>query len=203
MHGKNKTEHLLFKVSQCFKNFFTKSIYLIFSVCYSLCRSRYASLVHIFPAISSVASGYIATGQRNLKANYIPVSPSIRLSNRAPELILPFIRYLKCDDLISHLSGIHMWNKPPQVIIVSKFEEYCNSTKQNFDVHIAAQISAMLLDAASTCAKKYGDKELLLVACNRWHSSVQTLVDLYYENIICCDGNDCDAVFEEIKQILK
>lgn len=104
---------------------------------------------------------------------------------------------------MSHLNGIHMWHKPPQVIIVSNFEEYCNSPQQNFDVDIAAQISAMLVDAASACAKKYGAKELLLVACNRWHSSIQILVDLYYENRICCNGNDCDILFEEIKHILK
>lgn len=169
---------------------------------YSLCRSRYAGLVHIFPAILPFARGYTTTGQRNPKVNYISVSVSILLANRATKLILPF-RYLQRDDLKSHLSGIHMWNKPPKVIIVSKFEEYCNSPGQNFDVRIAAQLSAMLLDAASTCAKKYGAKELLLVACSRWHSSVQTLVDLYYENRICCDGNDCATVFEEIKQILK
>ncbi|KAL3276206.1 hypothetical protein HHI36_020924 [Cryptolaemus montrouzieri] len=101
--------------------------------------------------------------------------------------LITFVFLKDYKDLINHLNGIHLWRKPPRIILVAGFEEYSNLNKPDYNPMCAALISTSLLDAISTAAAKLNAVSYLIVACRileNYKSRLNILRMLYFSEII-------------------
>ncbi|XP_018569488.1 uncharacterized protein LOC108909590 [Anoplophora glabripennis] len=109
----------------------------------------------------------------------------------APEKeILQLITFLYLKDykeLISHLNGIHLWHKVPDVVILPNLEIYCNLHSDKYDPLLSALIVTALVDSTSVCAKK-NQRAYLIATCSispeNCENRLQILHDMYFPHVV-------------------
>ncbi|KAJ8924830.1 hypothetical protein NQ315_000984 [Exocentrus adspersus] len=114
--------------------------------------------------------------------------------------LITFIYLKDYKDLLSHLNGIHLWHKIPDIIILSNLDTYCHLYGDNYDTLLCALVVATLLDSASVCAKKNGTS-YLISTCSQpsdpHKNKLQVLYDLYFSHVIEKTA-DSDTVCKDI-----
>ncbi|KAF2883150.1 hypothetical protein ILUMI_23018 [Ignelater luminosus] len=121
--------------------------------------------------------------------------------------LITFLYLKDQQDLLTHLNGIHLWHKFPQLIILNGFEHYSMMLSSDYNLSNAAFTLASLLDATSTCALKHSSmKAYLLVACvvpppDRY-AHLDTLTSLYFPHVCTYNNNNCD-IFNVFKNVFK
>ncbi|XP_044749719.1 uncharacterized protein LOC123310317 [Coccinella septempunctata] len=100
--------------------------------------------------------------------------------------LITFIYLKDYQCLISHLNGIHLWRKTPHVILIDKFDLYCNINEENYDPLIAALLSTSVLDASCSASRKSKRDIYLIITCkiqNMFERRLITLRNLYFPKI--------------------
>lgn len=91
-------------------------------------------------------------------------------------------------ELINQLNGIHIWHHLPNVLILNCYEHYCCLTSNNDNKAKAPVITALLLDAVSTCSCKNSRSSLFLAGLNDKECSLDNklkiLLNLYFEHLV-------------------
>lgn len=109
-------------------------------------------------------------------------------------------RYLKDDtDLINHLNSSNVWNKSPNVIIITEFEKYI----KEFNTSVISFIWSILLNAARVLSEKHNNNTKVIVAYNCLEN-LEIISQIYFKHYFpLTDGTDTQEDVDKVINVFR